>query len=120
MIVLLGLLVNVINHFAVDFIIPITKVDENMKRSHFRDAVLSQKFWVNLNCVNNLESVQATDHSQTDFLGSREANLNGEDQYAELSVYEIFAGSTEYNYPGLYSLIYKFMEAENYPAEYRE
>jgi len=41
LIVLLGLLTNVINHFDVDFIIPISKSDINMERAHFRDAILT-------------------------------------------------------------------------------
>lgn len=49
LIVLMGLIVNVINHFDVDFIIPITLSDENMKRAHYRDAILNQKFWFKTN-----------------------------------------------------------------------
>ena len=41
LIVMMGLITNVINHFDVDFIIPITKSDENMKRAHYRDAILT-------------------------------------------------------------------------------
>jgi hypothetical protein len=39
--VALGLIVNVINHYDVNFIIPITLADENMKRAHYRDAILN-------------------------------------------------------------------------------
>ena len=53
LIVFMGLLVNVINHFDVDFIIPISLSDQNMERAHFRDAILNNKFWVNVNCVKN-------------------------------------------------------------------
>ena len=41
LIVALGLIVNVINHYDVNFIIPITLADENMKRAHYRDAILN-------------------------------------------------------------------------------
>ena len=41
LIVALGLIVNVINHFDVDFIMPVTLVDENMERAHMRDAILN-------------------------------------------------------------------------------
>lgn len=51
LIIALGLIVNVINHFDVNFIIPITKVDENMERAHRRDAILTQKFWFNINSI---------------------------------------------------------------------
>jgi glutamate--cysteine ligase catalytic subunit len=40
-IVITGMLVNVINHFNVDFIMPISKVDENMDRAHLRDAAIA-------------------------------------------------------------------------------
>ena len=51
LIVAIGLIVNIINHYDVDFIIPITLSDENMKRSHYRDAILNQKFWFNTNSI---------------------------------------------------------------------
>ena len=38
-IVLLGMINNVINHFDLDFIMPISKIDENMERAHFCGAV---------------------------------------------------------------------------------
>ena len=38
LIVLLGLINNVINNFDLDFMMPISKVDENMERAHLRDA----------------------------------------------------------------------------------
>lgn len=49
----MGLITNVINHFDVDFLIPISKADENMKRAHYRDALLNQKFWFNTNFLRN-------------------------------------------------------------------
>ena len=51
LIVVMGLLTNVINHFDVDFILPVTMCDENMKRAHLRDAILNQKFWFKKNCI---------------------------------------------------------------------
>lgn len=51
LIVTMGLITNVINHFNVDFILPVTLADENMKRAHFRDALLNQKFWFKTDCL---------------------------------------------------------------------
>src|ERR1700759_3884562 len=45
LIVLLGMVVNIINNFNVDFIMPITKIDENMERAHTIDGVFKEKFW---------------------------------------------------------------------------
>ncbi len=38
LIVLLGLINNVVNHFDLDFLMPISKIDENMERAHMVDA----------------------------------------------------------------------------------
>ena len=43
--VMVGMIANIINTFDIDFIIPVSLVDENMKRAHERDALLEQKFW---------------------------------------------------------------------------
>lgn len=40
-IVLMGLITNVINHFDVNFMLPISKSDANMERAHHRDALLN-------------------------------------------------------------------------------
>lgn len=40
MVILLGMITNVLNHFDVDFMMPISKIDENMDRAHKRDGLL--------------------------------------------------------------------------------
>lgn len=40
-----GMIANVINTFDLDFILPISLVDINMKRAHNRDGLLNTKFW---------------------------------------------------------------------------
>lgn len=45
MTVVTGMIVNLINDFDLDFILPITMVDINMERAHLRNAVQEQKFW---------------------------------------------------------------------------
>ena len=40
-----GMIVNLVNTFDLDFIIPISLIDENMKRAHEANAVVEQKFW---------------------------------------------------------------------------
>ena len=38
LIVLLGMINNIVNHFDLDFVMPLSKIDENMERAHMRDA----------------------------------------------------------------------------------
>lgn len=51
LIVLLGMINNIINHFDLDFIMPISKIDENMERAHLRNAASTQKFWFKINIL---------------------------------------------------------------------
>jgi len=37
--IMVGMLANLINEFDLDFIIPVTLIDENMRRAHMRDAL---------------------------------------------------------------------------------
>ena len=39
LIVLLLMIQNVLNHFDVDFVMPISLIDENMNRAHGREAI---------------------------------------------------------------------------------
>ena len=62
------LLTRVILTYGLNFLIPISKVDENMQRAQKRDAVLNQKFWfrkdvASQNTGNN--SAQTTASSET-------------------------------------------------------
>jgi glutamate--cysteine ligase catalytic subunit len=107
LIVALGLIVNVINHFDVNFIIPITLADENMKRAHYRDAILNQKFWFNINSIKNFSPLK--DIEKYDYLKSSN-EIYVEPKYEELFVHEIFGGKQELNFPGIYSLIKEFMK----------
>lgn len=50
-IVVLGLIFNVINNFDVNFIMPITKIDENMERAEKVNAYTDLKFWFRTNIV---------------------------------------------------------------------
>jgi len=43
--VFVGLMANIINEFSLDFVMPISKVDEGMAKCQERDALLNQKFW---------------------------------------------------------------------------
>ena len=45
------MLVNVVNEYCVDYIMPISKVDENLERGHKRDAVNREKFWFRKNIL---------------------------------------------------------------------
>lgn len=114
LIVLLGLLVNVINHFNLDFIIPIREADTNMQRAHTRSAVLTEKFWFNKNFVQSDEYWNCGLH-QSDFKVSRAGeNDRKEPEYEEFYVHEILSGKEGTDFVGLFPIIKKFMEIKKF------
>jgi glutamate--cysteine ligase catalytic subunit len=51
MVIVVGMVVNLINDFDVNFLMPISLNDENMDRAHKRDGLINQKFWVRKNII---------------------------------------------------------------------
>lgn len=96
LIVMMGLLVNTINYFNVDFLMPITKADENMKRAHMRNAILDQKFWFNRNFLQS-EKYWESDLMKSNFLWSKtNESERKEPVYEEFTLLEILAGKDDF------------------------
>ena len=124
LIVLMGLITNMINHFDVDFIIPITLSDQNMQRAHFRDAILTQKFWFNTNCfpdnITYLEDFEMQLQDSNYMKSSVNKDSKKEPKYEELFISEILCGKKESNFIGIYTVITKFMELQKYQLHHSE
>ena len=69
--VMVGMIANLINTFDIDPILPITLVDENMKRAHIRNGISQAKFWWK---VPNTEEVRLNDIDKTHFVWSNANN----------------------------------------------
>lgn len=76
------LLTRVILTYGLNFLIPISKVDENMQRAQKRDAVLNQKFWFRKDLA--AQSSQVAPHANN--------TPNDKDSCVELTVNEIING----------------------------
>ena len=116
LIVLMGLLTNVCNHFDVNFILPISLSDINMERAHKRDAVLNQKFWFNKNCVTS-EEYWKSELQNSDYLISS-TNDCVEPEYVEYTISEVLIGQEGTEFKGIYPMIKKFMELKEYKTEH--
>ena len=88
-------LYNIILKKNCNFIIPITKVDENYEKGYLNDAINTQKFWWRINCF---ESININD-DKFNYKEDEEKNIK------LLSIDEILNGAKEYNYPGLINII---------------
>jgi len=108
----------------VNFIIPISKVDENFRRAYKRDSINSQKFWWRINCFNDEKLLEINCINCKRFKNSNQnSNLinlikneekkisyeNDQNNIKELTINEIFNGCKKYNYPGLIIYFKKIM-----------
>lgn len=120
LIVMMGLITNVINHFNVDFVIPITMSDINMQRAHHRDAVLNEKFWFNTNCINDINTYTTSTLEETDYVRSSNEENRKEPKYEELYIHEILCGKPSTDFIGMNAMIRAFMEQQDYSAMHKE
>lgn len=70
LIVLLGMIVNIVNNFDLDFFMPISLIDENMERAHKRNGLLEQKFWWKTSNCRNGDDYHKNSLEETNFLSS--------------------------------------------------
>lgn len=98
----------------INFIIPISKVDENFKRAYKKDAINKEKFWWRIDCFKDekLLEINCTNCVRFRKEFKREENLTYEkdqNNIKELTINEIFNGCEKYNYPGLIVYFKKIM-----------
>jgi glutamate--cysteine ligase catalytic subunit len=130
LIVLLGMIVNIINNFDVDFVMPISKIDENIARAHKVDGLLKEKFWFKTNIVPSEGSYRKADLKENDYLRSHNlssdtesssshdsAEIQQSDSFHELYVHEILTGKPEIGFKGIYPLIEEFMADKGYKKD---
>ena len=88
-------LYNIILKQNCNFIVPITKVDQNYENAYCNDAINTKKFWWRINCFDDINLNDDT----LDYKKDEEENIK------LLTINEILNGAKEYNYPGLISAI---------------
>ena len=106
-----GLLCRAILFYNLELYIPMSKVDENMKRAEKRNAVLEQKFWFT-NC-----SVPSVGHGAVFHCTSCDCD----NQFGEYSILEILNGNVgvmessneQEHFPGFIPLIRSYLEVIN-------
>lgn len=118
-VVFIVLITRILSSIGINLYIPISKIDENMKRAHDRDAVLNQKFYWRKNI---LRPTAKTDYcDKPHFTTSPDfsyrslpegSTVNGgpvDDEFEEMTIDEIFHGKGDY-YPGLLPLVHNYID----------
>ncbi|KAI9007113.1 glutamate-cysteine ligase-domain-containing protein [Gaertneriomyces semiglobifer] len=122
------LLVRAILSFGLNFYIPLSKVDENMKRAHHRDAVHTEKFWFRHRVLADPERKLADLGCQCNGTSQRTVGeilreafpVSGHDgssatecEYIEMTVDEIMNGKKSVHYPGLVPLVRTYLSTHS-------
>lgn len=96
-------LYEVIMRYDVNFIIPISKVDENFERAYTNDQINKKKFWWRINGLKEVK-IQPLGIGKYNPVKPNERTLTKEEDeknIVELTIDEIINGSEKYHYPGL-------------------
>ena len=128
--VCVGLIANVVNTYDLNFILPVSLVDENMKRAHNRDGLLTTKFWwkmpigpdaqtlkehhVNLKESSFVKSTEA--EAEVEILTEEERKTREQAQYQELFIWQILNGDESIGFTkGLFPLCQQYMALKRWP-----
>ena len=126
-VIFIVLLTRILGSIGINLYIPISKIDENMKRAHARDAVLIQKFFWRKSILRpkpktggcdkpHLSPAKFSYRSQPDgYTAPHPSNV--EDEYEELTMNEIINGKGDY--PGLVPLVTHYCDNVNMDTETR-
>lgn len=102
------LLTRVILSFQLNFLIPISKVDDNMQRAQKRNAYREQRFWFRKNITTKQTSTTKTTEDVADEnVDPDEGDDNDEDVAELMSIDEIVNGKA--GFPGLIPLIQNYL-----------
>ena len=72
--VMTGMIANIINAFDLDFVLPISLVDQNMRLAHNRDGLLETKFWWKVPAGPEPFTAREANLQESSFLRSRPAD----------------------------------------------
>jgi len=104
-ITIIVLITRVILFFDLNLYIPVSKVDENMRRAHERNAVLKRKFFFRKDLL--VLSEQCAPGEIPDNV--QQAPKPVEEEYEEMSIHQILTGHGE-EFPGLFPLISAYLD----------
>lgn len=92
------LLTRVILSYQLDFLIPISKVDENMENAQKRDACRQGKFWFKTNIHRNKTFQNGmAENGESDVAGSAK-NDTKSNEYELMTIDQVINGKVRYNF----------------------
>uniref|UniRef100_U5EZ27 Glutamate--cysteine ligase n=1 Tax=Corethrella appendiculata TaxID=1370023 RepID=U5EZ27_9DIPT len=108
------LLTRVILSYQLNFLIPISKVDQNMQNCQKRDAVRQGKFWFRKNITGTNAGTTTIENGLNDTLNNtNEENID--DEYELMTIDQIINGKG--TFPGLVPLIHSYLGSMDVDAD---
>ncbi|CAH1980041.1 unnamed protein product [Acanthoscelides obtectus] len=107
------LMTRVILSYQLDFLIPISKVDENMQRAQKRNAAKVEKFWFRKDITTQVSPPEANECCKT---GTTNCDMKNCDMFVEMTLNEIINGK-EGEFPGLIPLIKSYLTGMDVDAD---
>lgn len=104
------LLTRVILSYQLDFLIPISRVDENMQKAQKRDALRQEKFWFKKRPTQK----QPHDHLAEEL---KKENQEQDEEYELMTIDEIINGKKDNSFPGLIPLIHSYLGSMDVDAD---
>lgn len=101
--------------YNLNFYIPISKVDENMKVAHRRNGILTEKFWFRTDVFRDSEDHSSNlsgDSPSASFESSQDGATAVPGNYAQLSINEIINGTSS-GFPGLIPIVRQYLQNVN-------
>ena len=121
--VAISMLVNVVNFYNVDFIVPISLVDQNFERAEQPNAASEQRFWFKVQRQpgkgHPSPSLKPNKLKSTNFMRSDIEEVDSE--YRELTLEQILSGYEQegWAFPGLFTLVKQYMRDMEFPEDER-
>ena len=109
-----ALLVNIITHFDVNFMLPISTVAQNTRRAEGIDAVLESKFTFRKNILGDVDNYHTNLLTSSNFQVNNEIEGSQMGELAEMSISQILEGDETLNYKGIIPLMQEFMTLKGY------
>lgn len=112
------LLTRVILSYHLNFLIPISKVDENMQKAQNRDALRKEKFWFRRNITSTKQehsSEKNTTNDEQPTATDSNTEATDADEYELMSIDQIINGSG--TFPGLVPLINSYLSSMDVDAD---
>jgi glutamate--cysteine ligase catalytic subunit len=120
-----GMIVNVLTFFDVDFVLPISLVDQNMNHAMKRNALFDLKFWWKTHAVKRdskgrplKSNVSSFDFLKNQTLSQLKDQSDDAKHYKQITIAQLLLGDSSLGVDSLIELIKAYMHAKKWSEQH--